>query len=293
MDHIANRVIRKATAKSAVRRTGSRRRRPQRVRRTVIDAKKILELIEATPHLMNPEERLTQLASSAARLVGGDSCVIMLLEDADPGQPTRRPHLRSCFASGQPGKAWTREEEGAVRDAIVSGKRVLVDNSKSRCGNESQGQAVKPERGSIIACPVRIDGTIVGAISVVGRQAFCRFRPDDVVAIEIAGCLVGHALQSGRLQNLLKSQFAQLAMAREGGHSPDNALAISSGRPAQLARILAKSFYREMIKLGFESAQIIGAASEIISQLSGSLKKHKERWQRNGAGRRNLAADVQ
>ena len=47
-----------------------------------------------------------------------------------------------------------------------------------------------------------------------------------------------------------------------------------------------------MVKLGFESAQIIGAASEIISQLSGSLKKHKERWQRNEAGRQKLAADA-
>lgn len=48
-----------------------------------------------------------------------------------------------------------------------------------------------------------------------------------------------------------------------------------------------------MIKLGFESGQIISAASEIISQLSGSLRKHKERWQRKGEGREKLAAEPQ
>jgi hypothetical protein len=138
-----------------------------------------------------------------------------------------------------------------------------------------------------------MESTIVGAISVSGGEVDRSFRPDDVAAVEIAGWLVGQALQTGRLQNLLKSQFAQLAMAQEAGHSPDNALLVSCERPNQLARILAKSFYREMIKLGFESGQIIGAASEIISQLSENLKKHRQRWQRTEASRHRLAGALQ
>jgi hypothetical protein len=275
---------------SSGRTTGCRSRRSQR---SAIDAKSILEFIEAPSRLTNPEQRAMQLASAAARLVGGESCAIVLVEDVDASRPVLRPLPGTCGDAQRSGAAWTQAEEGALRDAIVSGRRVLVANGKPRQEGESPERTARSARvASIIACPVRIDGTIVGAICVVGRGAFGRFRPDDVAAVEIAGWLVGHALQSSRLQNLLRSQFAQIAVTREAGDSPDSALALSGARSGHLCRILAKSFYREMIKLGFESAQIIGAASEIISQLSGSLRKHKERWQRNEAGRRGLAAEL-
>jgi hypothetical protein len=44
-----------------------------------------------------------------------------------------------------------------------------------------------------------------------------------------------------------------------------------------VARILAKSFYRELRSAGFSVRQIIHAAAEIVSEVSASLKRHKRR----------------
>ena len=51
--------------------------------------------------------------------------------------------------------------------------------------------------------------------------------------------------------------------------------------PEKVSKLLAKSFYKEMSKLGFQANHIIYAASEIITQLSISLEKHKKRIERN------------
>jgi hypothetical protein len=50
--------------------------------------------------------------------------------------------------------------------------------------------------------------------------------------------------------------------------------------PDQVAKILAKSFYKEMTRAGFGPSQIVNAASEIIEQLSGSLNRHSKRMER-------------
>jgi hypothetical protein len=44
-----------------------------------------------------------------------------------------------------------------------------------------------------------------------------------------------------------------------------------------MARIVARSFYREMTIAGFSQSQIIKVASEIISELSVSVRRHSKR----------------
>jgi L-methionine (R)-S-oxide reductase len=49
--------------------------------------------------------------------------------------------------------------------------------------------------------------------------------------------------------------------------------------PEDVARILARSFFKEMTKTGFKPAQIVGAATELIGQLNNHLQQKK-----NGTG---------
>jgi hypothetical protein len=53
--------------------------------------------------------------------------------------------------------------------------------------------------------------------------------------------------------------------------------------PNQIARILARSFYREMLSAGFNLNQILFAATEVISELSATLKSRSMRQKRRGA----------
>jgi transcriptional regulator with GAF, ATPase, and Fis domain len=260
----------------------------QRARAAPGDPAETLDFLHVPSGLANPDEQVNHLTESAARLLGADQCTIMLLEGSDRDRLQLRKYSSSCRSQGNSRQECAQKEEAAAREAIAAGKSIVVDTSIVHSSPGLATQAPASLR-SIIATPVRMDSNIVGAINVIGRHAARQPCSKNVAAVEIVGWLVGQALQATRLRNLLTSQFAQLAVAQETGGALDHALALSGERPGELVRILAKSFYREMTKLGFDSGHIIGAASEIISELSSSLKKHKARLRHAGANRQHLA----
>jgi hypothetical protein len=47
--------------------------------------------------------------------------------------------------------------------------------------------------------------------------------------------------------------------------------------PARVAKMLAKSFFKDMAAAGFEPGQIIDAASEIITLVSTDIARYKKR----------------
>ncbi|QJD99877.1 hypothetical protein HH212_07455 [Massilia forsythiae] len=47
--------------------------------------------------------------------------------------------------------------------------------------------------------------------------------------------------------------------------------------PQEVARFLARSFYRKLTRAGFESTHIVGAASELIDQLNLHLHQSKSK----------------
>lgn len=90
----------------------------------------------------------------------------------------------------------------------------------------------------------------------------------------------GKSVQTAQLAFLVKSEFAQRALQGEEVTALAEAFSQGAAQPAQVARMLAKSFYREMKAAGFGNNQIVGAAGEIIDQLSASLRKHGQRMER-------------
>ena len=50
--------------------------------------------------------------------------------------------------------------------------------------------------------------------------------------------------------------------------------------PARVAKLLAKSFFRDLASAGFDPGQIIEAASEIIALVSSDIKRFKRRTER-------------
>jgi Fe-S cluster assembly ATPase SufC len=63
-------------------------------------------------------------------------------------------------------------------------------------------------------------------------------------------------------------QEAQQAKERVG-----ESVRLAYRNPEDVAKILARSFFREMTKAGFESGQIVSAATELIDQLNHRLKE--------------------
>lgn len=117
-------------------------------------------------------------------------------------------------------------------------------------------------------------------VNISGHARGETFKLADLKLFEVVALFIGKSIQAIQLQNILNSRYAQLALVQEAEKNLGGSLKTALQNPDQVAKILAKSFYKEMTRAGFGSSQIINAASEIISQLSGSLQRHNKHMAR-------------
>jgi GAF domain-containing protein len=161
-------------------------------------------------------------------------------------------------------------------EVFASGRaRRVADADVQQAGGRARG-----EGGSFICTPLPLDGRILGVINVRrsrGQPAFSEVEEDVLDCLALFG---GKSVQTAQLAFLVKSEFARRALQGEEVSALAEAFSQGAAQPAQVARMLAKSFYREMKAAGFGNNQIVGAAGEIIDQLSASLRKHGQRMER-------------
>lgn len=207
------------------------------------------------------EDNLHSHAELARRLVGATSCSVMLLGSDSPDDL----RMRLCASAGEvppaASEALVASGEGICGRVLASGRALLVEDiSRSEfAGLARHKRAAVP---ALMSAPVRIDGRTVGVVNVTGTT----FLEAELGLFEVIALFIGKSVQVIQLQGLLASRFAQLALVREG--TPG---AAAYQNPDDLARILARSFFKEMTRAGFAPGQIVSAASELIGQLNGSL----------------------
>jgi L-methionine (R)-S-oxide reductase len=226
------------------------------------------------------EESLPQQAALTAGLIGAASCSVMLL-NRGAGQDLRMSicahhgPLPAAALSASIGKG-----EGICGRVLDSGRSLLVEDL-----GHSELAALARRQGemgpSLMSSPIRIDGKIVGVVNVCGAQAKVAFDVDDLHLLDVITLFIGKSIQVLQLQNLLDSRFAQLALLEEFKGRVGSSVHTAYQYPDDAARILAKSFFKEMTKAGFGSSQIVNAASELIDQLNGNLQRHSKRAARN------------
>jgi hypothetical protein len=116
---------------------------------------------------------------------------------------------------------------------------------------------------------------VIGVIQACQPQQRPSFNKEDLRLFGIFAHVVSKSIQIIQLQAILKSRFAQIALTRSGDKAISEMVSGPIYNSDHIARVLAKSFYKEMTRAGFNCNQIISAASEVISELSSSLRKHK------------------
>ncbi len=188
--------------------------------------------------------------------------------------------------------AWRGQiAEEAVNARVSSGASVAGRVYATACAQsvddvDVDGAApdlgVRGEGGSFVCTPLPLDGRVLGVISVRRPRGDPAFSAAEKSMLDCLSLYGGKAIQAAQLAYLLNSGFAQRALESEQGLPTGVTDVVSQGaaQPAHLARLLAKSFYREMKSAGFGPNQIVGAAGEIIDQLSASLRKHGQRIER-------------
>lgn len=212
------------------------------------------------------DTHLRQLASAAARLLSAERCTFVWLHEEHTA-----PDVDTAF-----GRVSTQI---AIHDEAVF-KRVVVENQATPTqATPAAGAALErpgAESGNALSAPVIGSGRVMGVVHVSGPKDKPDFDHEDVWLLNIVTVYIGKSLQTVQLQNILHSRFAQIALAQSVDDTVGKMLA-AVPHPAQLVKILARSFYREMTKAGFGANEIINAASQLICELSASHKRHARR----------------
>jgi hypothetical protein len=241
-----------------------------------------LQHLAALPeHPTSLEDSLKQSVAMTAQLLDVHSCVILLFGEADAGEEI--PMLKVLAIGADLAIGISNDPQS--RHAAVLDRVLAADAPEllSKLG-EADFANLRHTRPDVfdklIAAPIHINSRIVGILSASGHKSGRTLDQRDLEWLGMIGMLIGKTMQVVQLQNVLSSRFAQMALVREAKANLGVALEKAVENPDQLARILAKSFFREMTTTGFSTSQIIQASSEIITQLSSSLNRHSKRMEK-------------
>lgn len=232
-------------------------------------------------------EGLAALAELTAGVLGTDRCSVMLLEDLDgSGQPALRiyahfgPMPKAALSQSIPA------DQGVAGHVVTTGRPLVIEDIRE---SAFAGQARGGGTRGLVSVPVAAGDKVVGVININSPSDGRQFDQGDAELLEVFAVFVGKSIHIVQLQKTLQSRFVQLAMQREAQERGQQAAAGNIPDPARLAKIVAKTIYRELNAGGFTANQIIGVTSEVINQLQENLEKHRRRRAREDQDDRTRA----
>jgi hypothetical protein len=206
------------------------------------------------------EDCLDELSVLVARVLRAKGCSIILLTEEEARIAEISDRSGFGFVPGVPARVRKSLPHPSVstiaKPSLVSSDEVCVDSMFST---------------------IVLQGKVVGLVQAISPQQQRSFSKDDLDLFSILTPIITKSIQVIQLQHLLRSRFTQIALSRSSESSARDVLSGVMQNPNQIARILAKSFYREMLNAGFNVNQIIFAATEVLSELSASVRKHGAR----------------
>jgi L-methionine (R)-S-oxide reductase len=229
--------------------------------RSVVDSLmgKLNTLLSFPESQGNPSEILRRLEDLAAGFFDAVNCSVVLFAEEELEES--RLHASPSF--GKPTSFG--EACGRLRSAMVTGELLLTEREKSRYIEDASKRSM--------FCPIVSHGKTIGLIHVGEPKNKRYFNPRDLKLLEVVALVIAKLVQVIQLQNILNSRFAQIALAQSVNSATVDPSMIPVYHQNRIAKIVAKSFYREMKKAGFGPNQIIITSSEILSELSESLRE--------------------
>jgi L-methionine (R)-S-oxide reductase len=245
----------------------------------------IASLLETEASL---DEGLKGVANFTAHTLKADRCSIMLLSETDERQPGLRLFTHYGNIPDIAYQMITQFNDGIAGYVASTGTSLLIpDINKSKFA--VMGRYLKDESNkSLISTPIYLTNRVIGVINVSGcRDRLC-FQDEDLEILKISALFVGKSIHITQLQTMMRSQFVERAVLLDWQENQTEALEQSplsplalTPDPGKLAKIVAKSFFKELTQAGFSANQIIAIATEVLNLLQSSLNKHKKRIARD------------
>lgn len=215
------------------------------------------------------EAHLPTLAADAATLFAAEACSILIFKE-DPRKGDLRLRLAARSHPLPPGVEPDDPGMGSglAGKVVASGEALLIADM----AQSEHAPLGRSGTGSCICAPLVVAGRIRGVLNLNRAEAFG--AADLALARHIA-LLLALGLELERMQGLLRSRFAHRAMASELAGHPELDAARLGADPQRMARILGKTFFRELRGAGYGSDHILTAATEVIGELGRDIGKTK------------------
>jgi len=226
---------------------------------------------------------LRELVDLAASVTEAATCSIMLLSEGAQDAPRLKLW---CSTEALPSSAW---DETPGRGESIAG-RVLEQRAPLLIADIRASEFAPLARrretlgASFICTPITVGKHVIGVMNLSSRPDAPPFDESDLRLAEIVATLIGKSVQVERLQTLIRSRVAHVSLAKEEKQVVAG-LTDGTAPPARVAKLLAKSFFRDLSSAGFDPGQIIEAASEIIAMVSADIRRYKRRAERQGGPR--------
>ncbi|MDX1376745.1 MAG: hypothetical protein R3357_14350 [Burkholderiales bacterium] len=179
---------------------------------------------------------------------------------------------------------WLAEDKSTLRVRArgqrTQGVPCADDDAQAIAFVARRGEA--PATGSELSAALRMGGQSVGYLYARGEARRARRAAElDRTLFEALAEHLGFAIETQTLRQLLASRYAAIALSRDGrgeGTEPgalDMNFLAAVTEPEKVARIIARSFYKDLRKAGFETKQILVVATELIDSLNVALRRTK------------------
>lgn len=231
------------------------------------------EAIAGLNALFEPYEHLDDLLHVAARVIveslAVQRCVVTWLGDDHVTLWVRAKHSRASVS------ALGANANGQSRVSTESATHVIREALFNPQALASNGTAVSSQ----LSAPLHVNRQIIGYVCVSnGRNAQRHAQIDAELFLALSAHL-GHAIEHLQMRQLLASRYMFAAVGRAqqaesaGAATLDACVLQSVQNPEKVARIIARSFYKDLRKAGFVTQQILLVASEIIGHLNEAFTK--------------------
>jgi len=237
------------------------------------------------------EDGLQEWATFTAQFLKAQGCSIMLLVESTKKDPKFQffSHYEAILPLSEPDLMDLNQ--GVAAQVVKTGQALLIcDLSQSLFAFLCPDLANNPPQG-LMSVPIYLGAQVIGAMTVNGCLEHASFQGADLELLNLLALFVSKSTYISQLQTVLRSRFIEIAVLRDWEEQnksllhPSNLTTLTPSAiapdPNKLAKIVAKSFFKELTQAGFDASQIIAIATEVLSLLENSLNKHKKRLARD------------
>ncbi|ACK71529.1 putative GAF sensor protein [Gloeothece citriformis PCC 7424] len=240
---------------------------------------KLLEVSSLLETTNNLEESLRDLASSVAYILEAQRCSIMLISELEQQEDNQYYIQVFTHYGNLPPSAYqevTLLNKGIAGYVAATGQPLLIKDI-TQSPFLSAARYPQENNPSLICAPIVIKKQVLGVINVSCPTQKPCFDEKDLQLLKVFTQSTAKTLHIAQLQAMLKSRFVTMAVVNQLEDTPVSESISIHPNPTLLAKLVAKSFFRELTNSGFGPNQIIEISTEVLNLLQNTLNRHKQR----------------